>query len=88
MREFFNKSDIIAQPKITIAVTDSGLGGLSTTADLMRRLRGNCPFSQVRVVFFNALFDNASGYNRLDLASEKIRIFDAALSSLQARFSP
>ena len=58
MREFFNRSDIFAQPEITIGVTDSGLGGLSTTADLVRRLRENWPFSQVRVVFFNALFAN------------------------------
>jgi len=78
----FTKNDV------TIAVTDSGLGGLSIVADAAERLSALKSFHSVRLVFFNALFSDAGGYNSLKLRSEKIRVFDSALQSIERRYDP
>jgi glutamate racemase len=76
MSEFFDKKDA------TIAVVDSGLGGLSIAAQAAERLSADRYFRSVRIVFFNALFSEQGGYNSLRSRTEKIRIFDSALNSL------
>lgn len=79
---FFQKSEV------TIAVTDSGLGGLSILADATERMREAKVFQKVSFVFFNALFSNKGGYNSLETREEKIRIFDSALKSLEKNYHP
>jgi len=74
MSEFFNKKDV------TIAVVDSGLGGLSIAAQAVERLAADKHFRTARIVFFNALFSQEGGYNSLWSRDEKIRIFDSALN--------
>ncbi|MDD8027792.1 MAG: aspartate/glutamate racemase family protein [Acidobacteriota bacterium] len=73
---------------ITIAVTDSGLGGLSVMAEAAARLREAGLYRRVDLVFFNALFSNDSGYNSLPTRQEKIRVFDAALRGLEKAVRP
>lgn len=73
---------------VTIVVTDSGLGGLSIVADAAERLSEHKSFRSVRLVFFNALFSNKGGYNSLRSRSDKIRVFDSALLSLEQRYDP
>lgn len=80
--KFFRKSEV------TIAVTDSGLGGLSIMADAIERMREAKVFQKVNFVFFNALFSNERGYNSLRIREEKIQIFDSALKSLENNFHP
>lgn len=80
--QFFQKNDV------TIAVTDSGLGGLSIMADAAERMRKAKIFRKVNFVFFNALFSNEGGYNSLKSREEKIRIFDSVLRSLEKNFRP
>ena len=82
LQAFFAKSDV------TIAVTDSGLGGLSIMADAASRLKAARIFHSVNLVFFNALFSNDSGYNSLRTREEKIAIFNSALESLAAKYRP
>lgn len=81
----------------TIAVTDSGIGGLAVAAELMEQLKypsacllnkQESPKPDVRVVFYNALFDNASGYNRLPRHEDKVQMFDAALEGLNRDVQP
>jgi len=79
---------IFNREKITIAVTDSGLGGLSIMAEAAARLQAARSFRSVDLVFWNALFSNDSGYNDLASRAEKIRIFDSALRSLAATLKP
>jgi len=74
--------------RVTIAVTDSGLGGLSVLAEAARRLKETGIFKRVDFVFFNALFSNEGGYNSLKTRQEKIRVFDSALKSLRDNFRP
>lgn len=73
---------------VTILVTDSGLGGLSVAADLASRLPESGVFKNARIVFFNALFHNRSGYNSLKSEAEKIRIFNIALETMAKKYHP
>jgi glutamate racemase len=73
---------------VTIAVTDSGLGGLSVVAEAERRLRTGAIGGDVELVFYNALFDAESGYNSLPARADKVRIFDRALQGLLADCRP
>ena len=79
---FTNKEDV------TILVTDSGLGGLSVAADVASRLPKSGVFKNARIVFFNSLFHNRSGYNSLKSEDEKIRIFNAALKAMEKNYRP
>jgi glutamate racemase len=77
-----------SKPEVTIVVTDSGLGGLSVVADLASRLPASGIARSARLVFVNALLDDAIGYNDLRLEADKIRVFDAALAAMESRFQP
>lgn len=79
---FFSKKEV------TVAVTDSGLGGLSIVADASDRMKKSKIFRDVNFIFFNALFSNKGGYNSLKTREEKIRIFDSALVSLEKKYQP
>ena len=79
---------VFAKNDVTIAVTDSGLGGLSIMADLGAKLKEAGIFGNVRLVFFNALFSNDSGYNSLRTREEKIAVFNSALESLDRNIRP
>ena len=67
------------RPDVTIVVTDSGLGGLSVVAELAARLPASGIARSARIVFVNALLDDAIGYNDLKHEADKLRVFDAAL---------
>ncbi len=76
------------RPEVTIVVTDSGLGGLSVVADLASRLPASGIVRSARIVFVNALLDDAIGYNDLRDEADKVRVFDAALAAMESRFRP
>jgi glutamate racemase len=76
------------KPDVTIVVTDSGLGGLSVVADLAARLPASGVVRSARVLFVNALLDDAIGYNDLRDEADKVRVFDAALAAMESRFRP
>src|SRR4030042_1402510 len=73
---FFEKT------RVTIAVTDSGLGGMGVLADAAARMETAGIFEHANFVFFNALFSNEGGYNALPSTEEKVRVFDNALEAL------
>ncbi len=76
------------KPDVTIVVTDSGLGGLSVVAELARELPASGIARSARIVFVNALLDDAIGYNDLKRRSDKLRVFDAALDAMERRYHP
>ena len=76
------------RPDVTIVVTDSGLGGMSVVADLASRLPASGIARSARVVFVNALLDDAIGYNDLKDEADKVRVFDAALAAMERRYRP
>ena len=79
---FFQKNEV------TVAITDSGLGGLSVMADAVERMRESKIFQKVNFVFFNALFSHEGGYNSLETRKERIQIFDSALRSMEKNYHP
>ncbi|MCI0494682.1 hypothetical protein L0Z72_06710 [candidate division KSB1 bacterium] len=81
--DFFTKNK-----NVTILVTDSGLGGLSVAADVASRLPQSGVFKNARIVFFNSLFHERSGYNSLKSEEEKIRIFNTALKAMSKKYRP
>ncbi len=82
-------ADFFANNKdVTLLVTDSGLGGLSVAADIASRLPRSGVFENVRIVFFNSLFHNRSGYNSLKSEDEKVRIFNIALKAMAKKYKP
>ena len=74
--------------EITIVVTDSGLGGLSIMAEAAARLKESGVYQRARLIFFNALFSNDSGYNSLPSRADKIRVFGNVLRAVEKRYSP
>jgi len=76
------------RPNVTIVVTDSGLGGLSVVAELAAQLPASGIARSARIVFVNALLDDAIGYNDLKLEKDKLRVFDAALAAMESRYKP
>ena len=79
---------LLDKESITIEITDSGLGGLSVVADAAEKFRQHPAFKQVNLVFFNALFNDQSGYNGLQTREEKLRVFSSALQSMEDRYAP
>ena len=73
---------------VTIAVTDSGLGGLSVMADAVSRMKMAGVFKSVDFVFFNALFSAGGGYNTLARREDKLAILESALEGLEKRYRP
>lgn len=80
--------DFFRKDEVTIAVTDSGLGGLSVLADAVERSRKWKSFRKVDFVYFNSLFSDEGGYNSLRSDREKTILFDSALKSLDNRYDP
>jgi len=81
-------SDIFQKEEVTIAVTDSGLGGLSIMAEATERTKEWRGFQKSNFIFFNALFSNEGGYNSLKSLAEKVSIFNSALRSLEENHHP
>lgn len=79
---------LLEQDSITVVVTDSGLGGLSVVADAATKFHQNPVFESVDLVFVNALFTDAGGYNSLKTRDEKLKVFSSALQSMQERYAP
>lgn len=74
--------------QVTLAIVDSGLGGLSILADAVERSKEWQSFRKVDFVYFNALFSNEGGYNTLETHQEKVAVFQSALESLEHNFKP
>lgn len=79
---------LLSKEKVTIAVTDSGLGGLSVVADAVRKFEQHHGFKEVELIFFNALFTNKGGYNSLKTRDDKLKVFSSALQSLEDNYKP
>ena len=74
--------------QITIVVTDSGLGGISTTADLCCRFKNQGSNKKVKIIYFNSLADNSLGYNDMKSTVQKIHVFNNALESMYQNYQP
>ena len=78
-----------AVPKDTLSlvIADSGMGGLSICADIVKGLQERRSYRSVSLTYFNAWPEQDRGYNLLPDMAERIRVFDRALGAM-LRFQP
>ena len=79
--------DLLEKDRITVLVTDSGLGGLSVVANAAEKFAAHAVFRHVDLVFVNALFREGGGYNSLARA-EQLAVFSSALQAMADRYQP
>ena len=79
--QFYNKR------RVTILITDSGLGGISICAEIAEELMRRYMFENVSLIYFNAWPEQNRGYNRLSSTAERIQVFDSALEGMM-KFKP
>ncbi len=82
LTKFFGKEDV------NILVTDSGLGGLSVAADVVKRMKNSGVFKAVDVIYFNAQPHASSGYNSMKTTEQKTAVFENALNAIEKNFKP
>ncbi len=80
--------EILNRKKITMVVTDSGLGGMSVCAGIEEKLKAAKSFEEVNLIFFNALPEKGIGYNSMPTFQDKAEVFDKALISMEKKFAP
>jgi glutamate racemase len=69
----------------TIVVTDSGLGGLSVYAGILKGLsRTAAPGSGINLIYVNAWPEKDRGYNHYPDMARKAAVFDRALAAMAA----
>mgnify|MGYP003590894803 CR=1 FL=1 len=78
-----------ATPKesFSLLIADSGMGGLSICADVVRGLQERPGYRSVSLTYFNAWPEQNRGYNLLPGMAERVRVFDRALGAM-LRFQP
>jgi len=76
-----------AKDTLSLVIADSGMGGLSICADIVKGLRARRSYRSVSLTYFNAWPEQDRGYNLLPGMAERIRVFDRALGAM-LRFQP
>lgn len=83
-----NMKKILDKKKITILITDSGLGGMSVCAGIEKKLRETKSFEKVNLVYFNSHAAKGKGYNSMPNMEMKAEVFNEALISMERNFAP
>ncbi len=81
-------NDFFKKEKVTILVTDSGLGGLSVAAHLEANFKKWHPFKEVHIIFVNALASDTYFYNQMKDTQEKVSVFNSALFGMTKKLHP
>lgn len=74
--------------KIKILTTDSGLGGLSVTAELVEKIKSGGQFEEAEITFFNCRPSDEYGYNPLGSNEVRAEVFSKALYAMHDKFQP
>jgi glutamate racemase len=82
LNNFFEKEEV------TILITDSGLGGLSVTAQVDSLINQYSSFKKANIIFFNSQPEDTIGYNRMKNIERKIEVFNDALEGMVKWFNP
>jgi glutamate racemase len=76
-----------SKDSLSLVIADSGMGGLSICADIVKGLEARRIDRSVSLTYFNAWPEQDRGYNLLPGMAERIRVFDRALGAM-LRFHP
>ena len=71
-----------------IAITDSGVGGLSVCAEVEARLRQRPVQEDVEILYLNAAPEDEYSYNSMPSRQFKLQTFDKFLHSVTAKYQP
>ncbi len=71
-----------------IAITDSGLGGLSVCALLANHLTRASYFGDLTIKYVNAVPTEDLGYNQMKTRDQKVRVFNDALKGIHHWYQP
>ena len=80
-------TSVFAKDRVTVIVTDSGLGGIAIFAQIAARLKHDPIFSNVTLIYYNAWPEQNRGYNGFKDMGERIQVFDSALKGM-LRYQP
>jgi glutamate racemase len=81
LKKFFEKE------KVTILITDSGLGGLSVTTQVDSLINQYASFREANIIFFNSQPEDTIGYNGMKTVERKVEVFNDALEGM-LKFNP
>ena len=80
---------------MNLVITDSGLGGLSVCAKLLRILTEpsrsylpHSPFGEIQITYINAVPSNNRGYNSMSGKAEQLKTFENILWNTEKIFFP
>jgi glutamate racemase len=82
IKKFFEKEEV------TILITDSGLGGLSVTAQVDSLINQYSSFKKAKIIFFNSQPEYNIGYNGMESVKRKVEVFNDALEGMVKWFEP
>ena len=74
--------------KIKILTCDSGLGGLSVTAELVERIKTQGQFEEAEISFFNCRPCNDSAYDSMGSNEARAKFFSKSLYAMYEKFQP
>ena len=74
--------------KIKILTTDSGLGGLAITAELVEKIKTERQFEEAEIIFFNCRPSDEFGYDPLGNNEARARVFSQALYAMYEKIQP
>ncbi|CAG1020141.1 partial Glutamate racemase, partial [Patescibacteria group bacterium] len=86
--QHFDMIKILNKKKITIVITDSGLGGMSVCAGIENKLNEIKAIGEVNLIYFNSHAEKGAGYNSMPSMEVKAKVFDSALRSMEEKYSP
>jgi glutamate racemase len=73
---------------LRIAITDSGVGGLSVCAEVEVRLRQSPLREDIEILYLNAATEDDYSYNSMPDRQTKLRAFDRFLYSVHEKYQP
>ncbi|WP_020589747.1 aspartate/glutamate racemase family protein [Desulfobacter curvatus] len=73
--------------KITLLVTDSGLGGLSVCAGMAARFANDARYERIHLVYFNAWPEQEKGYRHYPNPAARAKVFHNAMTAM-AKYNP
>ena len=71
-----------------IAITDSGVGGLSVCAEVEARQRQSPLREDIEILYLNAAIEDNYSYNSMPDRQTKLRAFDRFLCSVREKYQP
>jgi len=71
-----------------IILTDSGLGGLSICAKVVKKIKSTSTINDIEIIYVNAVPRTQDGFNVIDSVDKQIKLFDNFLNNISNLYEP